>query len=160
VGVVYTPYVRLAIAARIARDEGRPLRPEDVTSSDLDPLYNGRTRGWWYVGVRLDVTSYLPERHAFDLVLLDVEEDRAGLRDARIATPSGLPFWIGRGRGMAYRPLMIGMNHDPFVYVLAGVDPARLRNRPPVLVLGVDRNRPVPVIAEGVITAQDVEAWK
>ena len=160
VGVVYTPYVRLAIAARIARAEGRPLRAPDVTSLDVDPLYGGRTSGWWYLGVRLDATSYLPDRHDYDVVLLDRDEAQAGLRDARIATRSGLPLWIGVGRGMAYRPLMIGMNH-PSVYVVAGVDPARLRGRLPLLVLGVDRNRPVdPVIAEGVITSRDVEAWK
>lgn len=103
VGVVYTPCVRLAIAARLARDEGRPLRPHDVTSSDVDPLYGGRARGWWYVGVRLDVTPYWPERQDFDLVLLDPDEARAGLRDARVATRSGLPFWIGRGAAWPIR---------------------------------------------------------
>jgi hypothetical protein len=50
VGMVYTPYVRLAIAARVARSEGRPIEAEQVRPTDIDPLYGPFSRGLWYLG--------------------------------------------------------------------------------------------------------------
>ena len=161
VGVVYTPYVRLAISAQLARKGGGQFQAEQVTPADVDPLFGGATRGWWYIALRLDVTSYTPARHDFDVVLLSGAEARIGERDARLATPSGLPLWVGRGRGMAYPPLMIGMTDDDAVYVLAGVDPARLQDRLPVRAIAVDRNRSGnQVIAEAVVTREDVARWR
>lgn len=53
------------------------------------------------------------------------------------------------------------MSGDEAVYVLAGVDPARLRGEFPVRIIAVDRNRGADrVNVEGVITERDFTAWK
>ena len=157
VGIVYTPYVRLAISARVARHEGRPMRAERVTRADIDPIFDPSPQGRWYIGLRLDVTSYKRGQHDFDVVLVGNEESPIGQLDARLATRGEFPLWIGRGRGMAYQPLRIGMGGDDAVYVLAGVDSARLRAQLPARIVAVDRSRGAdPLIVEGVITERDV----
>jgi hypothetical protein len=161
VGIVYTPYVRLAISARIARDEERPIRADQVTRLDVDPILGPSPHGRWYIGLRLDVTTYKPGQHDFDVVLVGNEEAPIGQLDARLAARGEFPLWIGRGRGMAYQPLRIGMAGDEAVYVLAGVDSARLRAQLPARIVAVDRNRGADqLIVEGVITERDVAAWK
>lgn len=161
VGIVYTPYVRLAISARVARDEGHPMRAEQVTRLDIDPIFGPSPHGRWYIGLRLDVTTYKPGQHDFDVVVVGNEEAPIDQLDARLAARGGLPLWIGRGRGMAYRPLRIGMAGDEAVYVLAGVDSARLRAQLPARIVAVDRNRGAEqLIVEGVITERDAAAWK
>ena len=161
VGVVYTPCVRLAISARVARDQGRPMRAEQVTKLDIDPLFDPSPGGRWYIGLRLDVTLYEPGLHDFDVVLIGNEEAPIDQLDPRLATRGEFPLWIGRGRGMAYQPLRIGMAGDEAVYVLAGVDSARLRAQLPARIVAVDRNRGSDqLIVEGVITQRDVAAWK
>jgi hypothetical protein len=161
VGIVYTPYVRLAISARVARDEGRPMRVEQVTRSDIDPIFGPSPHGRWYIGLRLDVTTYMPGQHDFDVVLVGNEEAPVGQLDARLAARGEFPLWIGRGRGMAYQPLRIGMAGDEAVYVMAGVDSARLRAQLPARIVAVDRNRGADqLIVEGVITERDVVAWR
>lgn len=53
------------------------------------------------------------------------------------------------------------MAGDEAVYVLAGVDSARLRAQLPARIVAVDRNRGADqLIVEGVITEGDVAAWK
>jgi hypothetical protein len=161
VGIVYTPYVRLAISAYVARSEGRPIRADQVTRSDIDPIFDPSPRGRWYIGLRLDVTSYEPGQHDFDVVLVGSEDTPVGQLDARLATRGEFPLWIGRGRGMAYQPLRIGMVGDEAVYVLAGMDSARLRAQLPARIVAVDGNRGADqLIVEGVITERDVAAWK
>ncbi len=131
-----------------------------MTLEDIDPLHGEHAHGWWYIGLRLDVATYAPERQGFDVLLVSDEEPRGGELDAPLAMPRALLRWIGRGRGMAHRPLMIGIQDD-HVYVVAEVDPARLRGRLPARMIVVDRTRGVDqVVVEGVITERDVAGWK
>jgi hypothetical protein len=161
VGVVYTPYVRAAVAARVARDEGHALTADQVTPADLDPMGGESHRGWWwYIGLRLDVTTYLPGEQDFDAVLVSGEEVRAGHLDVRLAMPGGLTRAIGRGSSIANRSLRIGMRDD-HVFIVVAVDPARLRAHLPARIVAIDRMRGADqVIVEGVITARDVAAWR
>ena len=56
---------------------------------------------------------------------------------------------------------MIGMTGDDAVYVLAGVDPAKLRAGLPARLIALDHNRSGDqVITEGVVTSADIARWK
>jgi hypothetical protein len=160
VGVVYTPYVLVAVAARVAREEGHPITANQVTPTDIAPMRGRPENGAWFIGLRLDVTTYTPGQQDFDVVVVSEEEVRAGELDAKLAMPGGLLRLIGRGSAIGDRSLRIGMR-DEHVFIVAAVDPAQLRAKLPARIIAIDRMRGADqVIVEGVITERDVAAWK
>lgn len=91
VGAIYTPYVRVALAARAARAAGRTFAEADVTPQLIEPVFYVAYR-WYCCDVEQNRDTFNPFA-SFDYKLARVPSP---------ATPSNLhqaspPLWIRRG---------------------------------------------------------------
>jgi hypothetical protein len=95
VGAIYTPYLRVALAARAARAAGRTFTEADVTPESIEPVFYVAFR--WYC-----CDTDRPEKDSFNpLVPFDYKVARVRAGDGYAPTARSLqeaipPLWIRR----------------------------------------------------------------
>jgi hypothetical protein len=154
--VVYTPFVRVALAAKVAWDEGRHLEKDNISPALLEPVAYVAFR--WYCCVDSDHGdrwNWHPRTPPFDY---------------DVATPAS-----ARGWGVIARPLWVrrdlslldeigGIPYDDIV-LIAGY-PMSVLSQPSDF--GIYRSWPSPIdprhqdtgMIVGRVTAADVRGWR
>ena len=155
VGAVYTPFVRVALAAHAAHDKGERLDPENIPEWVVEPVVYIAFRWYCCDGDHGDMASYHP-LEPFDYALA-VPGRPAGLRN--IAAP---PLWVERDLS-----LLNAFGGVPYsdVVLLAGY-PLPALSQPGDFV--IYRNVPNPANPQypgtlmeiGRVTASDVRDWR
>lgn len=88
VGLVYTPFVRVALAARAAREAGHTFASSDIAPSVLEPIVHVAFR--WYCCAAPDPATFDPRNPADHKIAVPGERVSVGLRV--MATP----VWVTR----------------------------------------------------------------
>jgi hypothetical protein len=161
VGLVYTPFVRVALAAHAAATAGRTFTQDDLTADLTEPIVYVAFR--WYGGID---PALLPDTAAA-FAAADYKIAMAGDRDDRrmqgqLAFPPP-PLWTSRdlsllrrfGAERPYRDIALIAAY-PAAVITPNVSFAIYKEWPSASVPGgVDA-----FMEEGLVTANDVAAWR
>ncbi|MGH8637175.1 MAG: hypothetical protein ACREUZ_08585 [Burkholderiales bacterium] len=123
VGAVFTPYLRVALASRVAAESNQPFAPEDVTPQLIDPVGpESGGRAVVYIAMRVDGIESPADPQAFpDVRLLHDPFDNAS---TAITSMGGRR--IGQGRRIGPRYLQYGLE-SMAVYSTASFQREQLR---------------------------------
>ncbi len=170
VGAVYTPFLRVALASKAARAEGRRFTSSDVSGDLAAPVVYVAFRWYCCDGVHgSDPDSWDPFKHPFDYKIAAVRDAEAAEVDAGraassrrrpVATP---PIWIKYGASVLDQ---FG-GQPPFrdVVIVAAYPMSVLSTRYTFTIYRESPSATAPSRNDrfshyGRITAEDLERWR
>ncbi len=163
VGVIYTPFLRVALAAKAARNAGRTFAPSDVTPKLVEPVIYVAFR--WYCCVDPDYgtdrATWDPSKPPLDYKIA-VPGDGV-LRGKPRLRVTGWPLWIGRDLSLLSS---FGGGDLPYpdVVLIAGYPIDVLSASPDFVIYRKLASPPWPMESTGIevgrVTAEDLKHWR
>ena len=157
VGALYTPYLRVALAARFAAERNQPFSPNDVSPRVIDPRGpepNGEATV--YIAMRVDGTESRDDYEpGLEVRLL---QDGSGGAATSLIARSGSSS-IGRGRRFAPAYLRYGLDVDA-VHVLASFSHEQVRRASQVELFDSLHGKRWRESALAIITESDLSEWR
>ncbi len=154
---MYTPYLRVALAARSAAERNQPFSPDSVTPHVIDPkAAEPGGKAIVYIAMRVDGTQS-PDDYEPGLVVRLLDEGSGGTAASPFATSASTT--VGRGSRFAPVYLQYGLERDA-VYVFASFPDEQVRRASQVeLFDGIHRKR-WREGAHAIITGSDLSGWR
>jgi hypothetical protein len=157
---VYTPFVRVALAARAARDSGHVLTPEDLDGRLLEPLAYIAFR--WVARDSEHPDSDYAEPQPFWIFKRDI--DPRGLPRSRNGTN---PIWVKRGNDATALLASFGAERPYDDVALVAAFPIELLRTDGLFVIyrkfiPFPANPPYPVqmLSDGEILPDELASWR
>jgi hypothetical protein len=156
-GALYTPYLRVALAARSAAERNQPVSPNGVTPRVIDPKgVEPSGQAIVYIAMRVDGTRS-PDDYEPGLVVRLLHDGAGGAAASPIATSDSTT--VGRGKRFAPAYLQYGLERDA-VYMFASFPDEQVRRASQVeLFDGIHRTR-WRNGAHAIITEAELSRWR
>jgi hypothetical protein len=164
VGTIYTPFLRVALAANVARSAGRDFASSDVTPSLIEPVIYIAFR--WYCCVDSDhgndLASWDPSRPPVDYKIA-VPGDRVVRSHSRLRVTAS-PLWTSHdtsllasfGGDLPYRDVVLIASY-PMSVLTAGANFIIYREWGPSPTFPAEKNTSMLV---GQVTREDLTHWR
>jgi hypothetical protein len=156
IGTLYTPYLRVALAARFAAERNQPFSANDVSPKTIDPLFakpSGEAIA--YVAMRVGGAESPDDLPSFDVRLLHAPSNSATMK--LMATSGSMS--IGRGDRLAPGYLWYGLDARA-VYVLTSFPQKQIWSASHVELFDRTHGRRWRDSTLAIIRESDVSEWR
>jgi hypothetical protein len=157
VGALYTPYLRVALAARFAAERNQPFNPHDVSPRVIDPRGQAASgEAIVYIAMRVDGTD-LRDDYAPGLAVRLLHGGSGGAATSLLARSSSTTTGRARRFGPAY--LQYGLDPN-VIYVLASFPHQQVRRASQVELFDSVHGKRWREGAHAIITESELSEWK